>query len=291
MKKVENILNELKEISPSLAEMPFSADLFKVPDGYFNNLSDQIMQRIRLEEEPRSQVLDGIHKITPYQIPVGYFESFASGVMARIKSEKEVQDVSEELQLLSPLLSAIEKKPAFTVPDNYFSELYSRVSETIRSGESGFEVMENLPSWLLDLKSKETYSVPQGYFDRFAESVLSRVRLSRPKAKVISFSARKPWMKYAVAAAFTGILLTIGFFTFNKSKNDLPSDPIASLTKVSNQEMINFLEIQNLPVDETVVNGNTSQDLNDNDIMDLFDEIPDADLIQYAKDGNELKDL
>jgi hypothetical protein len=292
MKKDENILVELREISPTLAEMPLLADLFKVPDGYFDALPGEIIQKIRLMEEPRPSVLEGINKATPYQIPGGYFESFAAGVVARIKSEKAAEDISKELQLLSPLLSAIEKKPAFTVPENYFSELPGQVSETVRASESLDESMESLPSWLLDLKKKETYTVPQGYFERFTEAVLSSNQLSRPKAKVISLSSAKPWMKYAAAAAFTGVLLTIGFFTFNnKTKNNSPVDPISSLSKVSNQEMVNYLESQNLPVDETVVNSNTNQDLNDNDIKDLFDEIPDADLIQFANNGNGLKDL
>jgi hypothetical protein len=292
MKKKENILKELKEISPTLTEMPLSADLFKVPDGYFEGLAGEIILKIRSEEEPRSLLLEKINKTIPYHLPLGYFDGFAAEVIARIKSEKSALEVSEELQSLSPLLSAIEKKPAYTIPEGYFKELPIQASESIRASESVDEEMENLPSWLRDLKTKETYTVPQGYFDGFAESVLSGTRKVRPKARVVSFSAGRPWMKYAVAAAFTGVLLTIGFFTFNKTKNNLPLDPIASLSKVSNQEMINYLESQDLPVDETVVNsGSVGQDLNDNDIIDLFDEIPDADLLQYANNGSGLKDL
>jgi hypothetical protein len=224
-------------------------------------------------------------------VPTDYFEGFASGLIARIKLEKTAGEVSEELQSLSPLLSVIEKKPAYTVPEGYFTGLLGNVTESIRASESIGNEIENLPSWLQDLKTKEVYSVPVGYFDSFAASVLSQIRQARPKAKVVSFSSSKPWMKYAVAAAFTGVLLTIGLFTFNKTKNNLQTDPIASLSKVSNQEIINYLETQDLPVDETVVNSGPGQDLNDNDIKDLFDEIPDADLIQYANTGNGLKDL
>jgi len=292
MKKEENILNELREISPALAEMSLSEGLFKVPEGYFDGLAGVIIQRIRSEEESGSQLLDKINKIaTPFTVPTGHFEGFASGLMAMIKAEKTAGEVSEELQSLSPLLSVIEKKSAYTVPEGYFTGLSGNVNESIRASESTGNEIENIPSWLQDLKTKEAYTVPQGYFDGFAASVLSKTRQSRPKAKVVSFSSSKPWMKYAVAAAFTGVLLTIGFFTFNKTKTNLQTDPIASLSKVSNQEIITYFETQDLPVDETVVNSGAGQDLNDNDIKDLFDEIPDADLIQFANTGNGLKDL
>ena len=291
MKKEEDILKELREISPSLAEMPLSADLFKVPDGYFEGLAGEIILKIRSEEAPRSLLLEEINKAIPYHLPLGYFDGFTAGVIARIKSEKTASEVTEELQSLSPLLSAIEKTPTYSVPEDYFTGLSGELKESIRTMESLSGEAENLPAWLQDLKTKAVYAVPQGYFDSFAASVLSKTQAFRPKAKIVSFSSRKPWMKYAAAAAFTGVLLTIGFFTFNKSTNNLPPDPIASLSKVSNQEMINYLESQNLPMDEPVVNSASGQDLNDNDIKDLFDEIPDADLIQYANNGSGLKDL
>jgi hypothetical protein len=108
--------------------------------------------------------------------------------------------------------------------------------------------------------------------------------------KLVSFPGRKTWLRYAVAAAVTGILLTAGYFMFNGSNQGIV-DPLNGLSKVSDQEIMNFLENQDLPLAEATSTSTAILDLSDNDVKDLLNEIPDGELQQYAAEHNIPKDL
>jgi hypothetical protein len=78
-----NILSELKAISPVVEKLPFSP-VFTVPEGYFTQFPETLLQRIRKEEN---------------------------------------QEVFTELEEISPLLAAkLTKKMPFSLPEGYFSE-------------------------------------------------------------------------------------------------------------------------------------------------------------------------
>jgi hypothetical protein len=55
MKRKEDIRKELEELSPFLAKLKKEKDGFEVPVDYFQGLSDQIMDRIKAEEQPAPQ--------------------------------------------------------------------------------------------------------------------------------------------------------------------------------------------------------------------------------------------
>jgi hypothetical protein len=83
MLKKADISSELKAISPVVEKLPIEP-VFTVPEGYFAQFPEKLMQRIRKEEN---------------------------------------QDVSAELEEISPLLAArLTRKMPFTLPDGYFSE-------------------------------------------------------------------------------------------------------------------------------------------------------------------------
>ncbi len=50
----QSLQEELKEISPLLAEQE-KKNPFKVPENYFSNLSSQILEKIRIDEESKTQ--------------------------------------------------------------------------------------------------------------------------------------------------------------------------------------------------------------------------------------------
>jgi hypothetical protein len=64
-----------------------------------------------------------------YSVPQGYFEGFAASVLQKIKGE--TVSASEELKDLAPFLAAIPKKLPFTVPEGYFDQAAQGLSELV----------------------------------------------------------------------------------------------------------------------------------------------------------------
>src|SRR6185369_3720963 len=99
------ILNELREISPVVAEIN-PANPYQVPAGYFEGLAEKILLRLK----------------NPYSVPQGYFETLPDIILKKAKAQHS-SSAKEELEVLSPLLSQISKKTPFSTPAGYFDEL------------------------------------------------------------------------------------------------------------------------------------------------------------------------
>lgn len=118
-----DILNELREISPVLAEIS-PVNVFTVPEGYF----DQLAVEILLKKEPVAEngsLLSG-SKSQAFSVPGGYFEGLAGSIMNRIKTEP-VTDAREEISILSPMLAGISREMPYQVPRSYFDNLAGRI--------------------------------------------------------------------------------------------------------------------------------------------------------------------
>lgn len=119
------ILQELNELNSTLASARTEDPVYAVPEGYFEGLASNILQRIKAEEastpqkelEYLSPLLAEISGKNPYTVPEGYFEEL-NPAFAYI----EEQDSKSELQQLSPLLSGLTKKTPFSVPEDYFTK-------------------------------------------------------------------------------------------------------------------------------------------------------------------------
>lgn len=62
-----------------------------------------------------------------YEVPSGYFEAFPASLMAAIHASENKEGVAEELAELSPLLASLSKQTPFTTPDGYFEGLSREV--------------------------------------------------------------------------------------------------------------------------------------------------------------------
>jgi hypothetical protein len=113
MEQKQQIIDELKEISPFLAENRVSSP-YQVPAGYFNNLADTVMDRITvgvvLPEVPAAS----------YQVPVGYFEGLAGNILSKIHRQGNVNDVRAELEEIAPMLNSISRSNVYAAPEGYF---------------------------------------------------------------------------------------------------------------------------------------------------------------------------
>jgi hypothetical protein len=297
MQKESKIWFELKEISPWLAEKDPLVTPYQVPGAFFEQFPALIMSGIReLEKNTASaeilelsEILAKIPKHETYFVPKDFFENFSDILMTRIKAE-EAETVGDELEILSPVLGALDKKNPYTTPESYFRELAENLAGGIQAVEFVNGELENLPPVMDSLKKENPYRVPLHYFEEFPGSILQRLRTQSQPARVVPFYKRMPGLKYAVAAAMIGILITIGVFTFT-SRNNPAADPIAALAKASDQDIVNFMANEDVLLSEKTSSSTASLEINDSDVRDLFNEIPDAELQQYMNERSSGKDL
>jgi len=103
------ILNELNSISPMLAGIE-KKNIFSVSQGYFDTLTIDLFKRINSNS--------GGSNLT---VPEGYFENLSNSILHKIKNLPE--DAARELRDLSPMLYSIQNENVFKVPSNYFKNL------------------------------------------------------------------------------------------------------------------------------------------------------------------------
>lgn len=111
------IIQELSDLGSSLTSL-VPQNMYSVPEGYFEGLADQTLDLIRNNE--RFVWLSTLPKIIPYQVPNGYFDGLEEKIMEAIRDHPDYQTSHEELQSISPLLSSLDKRPVYAVPEGYF---------------------------------------------------------------------------------------------------------------------------------------------------------------------------
>ena len=171
--------------------------------------------------------------------------------------------ILHEIQEISPLIAAIEKRNVFTVPDGYFDWVSENVFTAIKyddpvvfnnqsghipqgyfdglagsimtrikagENESSDDELRILSPMLYSVQNENVFTVPDGYFDTFHDVILDKVK---PRtAKLVSFKRKTSVViKYSVAAAFTGVM-ALGVFRFTETRgktNQLPDYVIDGL--------------------------------------------------------------
>ena len=171
--------------------------------------------------------------------------------------------ILHEIQEISPLIAAIEKRNVFTVPDGYFDWVSENVFTAIKyddpvvfnnqsghipqgyfdglaesimtrikagENESAGDELRILSPMLYSVQNENVFMVQDGYFDTFPDVILDKVK-PRP-AKLVSFKRKTSVViKYSVAAAFTGVM-ALGVFRFTETRgktNQLPDYVIDGL--------------------------------------------------------------
>lgn len=228
----------------------------------------------------------------PYAVPQGYFEEFAGKLLARIKAGQS-GDPREELSVLSPLLDRIDKKSPFEVPQGYFDNLTGNVLSGVSAIDFVNDELENLSPLLTGLRNKTVYQTPEGYFDDLSDTILARLRTPARQAPIIRMGSRSgKWLKYSAAAIATGLILTMGWLGLHSPLTPAGGTELAAtLTKVSDQEILNYLENQNIPLAETMSNSTAAAvEFNDADVKNILGNVPDDELNQYLEDNGGTKE-
>jgi len=124
------ILNELKDLESFLGNYS-PQNIYIVPNGYFERLPTQILNRIKALEATNtkdelkylSPLLSNISKEMPYAVPAGFFQSLSEDVLKKISEHEDYQTSEEEIGSLSPLLSSLKNKNPYSIPAGYFEKL------------------------------------------------------------------------------------------------------------------------------------------------------------------------
>jgi hypothetical protein len=289
MQSKKEISEELGQLSMVVAgidrQMPYG-----VPEGYFVGFP-AAMLHILAEDTADEALTPEWGKGPAFSVPTGYFEGFASRMMDRIKAEGQgepIQDAGEEMAGLSPLLSRIDKKMPYSVPEGYFEELEAIVDE------------KELSPLMAGLQGQSPYQAPEGYFDSFPERMTAHVGTAKAApARVISMNrSRKAWWQYSAAAVVAGFIFSIGWLRLHTpaNKSVISSiDVTQSLAKVTDQELGNYMDNQDihtaqLQQDEDLGNSTASLEISDNDVRSFLGDISDNELNLYMEEHGDLKD-
>jgi len=131
-----DILNELKTVSPFLAEIE-KVNVFEVPKDYFTDLDKKIFTSVFLQQ---------VEKNEPQQVPEGYFESLSDTILSKIKNETPATAM-EEIRQLSPALHYLKEENVFSVPENYFDNLSNRILDKIHPQNAKVVSINRVQKW------------------------------------------------------------------------------------------------------------------------------------------------
>jgi len=197
MENRNNILNELREISPVVADISYQAPYtvpagyfeelptqllqlvkamdappvlppanhpYQVPHGYFEGLANTILQRVKGEEGALSAALQQANN-NPYQVPQGYFEGFANTVLQRVKQEETT---------LSTTLQQANNNP-YQVPTDYFNNLPAIILNRVKSlaTDNAKDELDTVSPLLGQIGKKMPFSTPAGYFEELGENAIA----------------------------------------------------------------------------------------------------------------------
>ena len=209
---------------------------------------------------------------------------------------KSSNEILTELLEITPFFFffGIASSP-YTVPWGYFEDFADILMYRIRFEAAGFgeikkisatDEISQISPLLAGLKNKNPYQVPSGFFEnadktiQIPENIERNLNAVTGSYKPGKISIPMRIVRYAAAACILGML---GIATFNITHRQI-LDPINGLTKVSDQDMANFLDIDDVhwTPDNSSDLQKSTVNLSDADIHDLLGSVPDVELEQYS---------
>jgi hypothetical protein len=236
---------------------------------------DNILQELR---DLQSSLANATVK-TGYQVPLGYFEDLGDQVLRRIKA-LEAESAFEELNYLSPLLNGISRKTPYSVPAGFFNELEETVLDLAKTCDDSItaaEELKELSPILSGLKKGMPFSVPQGYFENITPAVQPKAKVvSMVSRKWFRYAAAAVVTGFIITAGF---LIFAKPATVDVKKNSYAWVK-KNLKKVSTDEIEKFVEladeetpvIANVDVKAKNDVKELMKDVSDKDIEDFLDE-------------------
>ena len=240
-----------------------------------------------------SPMLAGLEKINVFAIPEGYFNYLSEDILHGIKSKN------------NSLPHAISGNLQADVPAGYFDHLADTIMGRIKAeqNETLSTDSEALSPLLYSLKSKNVFEVPHGYFETVADAILVKIQ-AQPSKLVVMRKRSTVFMKYAVAAVFTG-MMALGVFKFIKPTDTvIPAklDAVVAdgyqiykahtfdqeFAKVSDEDIIKYLQANGENVDAQTI---ADQTLDANSLPSQADYLMDDKALDKYLDNINNNDL
>ena len=222
-----------------------------------------------------------------FQVPIGYFDNLAENILGRIKAQEESKESPEAQAAEEPMpsiLVGLKDKPTFRVPTGYFDHLPEFLTDLAKTPEdSSRQEIRALSPLLSSLQGNYPGTVPEGYFAHFLEQTKEAIRheaLQRSyeehitpvqEAPVVQMNRLFPVRKFLAAAVTIGAVLLSAVWGYHIY--DRPSDFVRSGVNIKTEAQFNAALAK----------------LSDQDIMDYLGsstDVSDADLIASEVDNN-----
>ena len=228
----------LKQVNPT--------NPFTVPEGYFNELEQNITSYIKLDEFKTQGTQQG------FAVPENYFEELSSNIQSRIF-------VEEALNI---------DTPGFAVPQDYFENLEQQIESRIFVEEALNEPANN-------------FIVPEGYFNQLNQSILNKTAnqpVKKQKGTIVRMF-NSPAFKYATAACLTIAVGSAILFNQNNAINPMAAHDKTflhqSLSSIPLNDIQSYLQTQLDESDKNSLMDDNDKQINNtqlnNDLQDYID--------------------
>lgn len=139
------------------------------------------------------------------------------------------KEIATELENAGSSLAVMDIKVPYTVPVGYFSDFEREISSVVASEER----IRNAGSASL----KETYAVPDNYFETLPARVMKKVAPPKPVVRLIDYK----WIRFAAAAM---LLVAIGLGMINTlSPTTATSPKRADIAQLDERDIIEYLGV------------------------------------------------
>lgn len=224
---------------------------FALPKGYFDSLSNRILNRIEHEQELAAYKTLSENRKATFKVPQNYFETLANTL-----------EYKYELSVYPELAST--KKPVLkALPENYFENLEKKVVDKLEleSELKEFSVLSSIPK-------KNAFKVAPSYFESKTEDVKEKIHSSKQESGIVRqlvVAFFRPQM--AIAASLVLIVGLSAIWYFNRKDSTVLNGDCLTLACLEKHEILNEKNIQDFDdeslyemIDETILDQQLLED-------------------------------
>jgi hypothetical protein len=130
---------------------------------------------------------------------------------------------------------------------------------------------------LEDIPKKQSFKVPDGYFDDLPMRIQARIQETEKKSSWAWMPAPSFALKFALPVILVGIVSVVVWNNLSSTK-----DPFAKLDSVPTEQLLAYLESDDITTEEIIENA-TFTNATINTLYEQDEEVPAEDLDELAK--------
>lgn len=190
------------------------------------------------ELQSLSPTLTELHGVNVYTVPNGYFNVLSEDILHTIQVAKY------------GIVNSAQKQDTTDVPQGYFENLADTILTKIKQEDNVSEELRRLSPMLYSVQNEKVYTVTKNYFEQLHIELVEKVQ---PQQTIVTTMRKRnfTFIKYAVAAVFTGII-TFGAFKFTTTNklDDTTKQGLAiaknnsfdiELNKLTDEDIVKYL--------------------------------------------------